>query len=106
MESQASFNRPPTAQRNSAMQWNIASLSRAVAVLCLIAGSAAAGPLVGDPAAMLGWSGNKNFNNPGKIQADVNYAVYAPGQFSLSAALGNPFDPSGGTDYVYAYEIF
>jgi hypothetical protein len=39
------------------------------------------------------------------LKANVEYAVYAPGHFSSSAALGFPADPSGGVDFVYAYQI-
>ncbi len=42
----------------------------------------------------------------GTLAVNVDYAVYAPGQFGTSTELGNPTDPSGGNDYVYAYEIW
>jgi hypothetical protein len=35
--------------------------------------------------------------------ADVDFAVFAPGGFGLS--YGGAADPSGGTEYVYAYQI-
>ena len=41
-----------------------------------------------------------------EINADVEYAVYAPGMFGTSLALGEPTDPSNGEDWVYAYQIF
>lgn len=88
------------------MQWIIANSSRAAFLMILLAAAAIAGPLPTDPAAMVGWKSSQLFNNPGKITATVEYAVYAPGQFSASVALGNPVDPSGGSDWVYAYEIF
>jgi hypothetical protein len=60
-----------------------------------------------DTAAMAGYRGVQPFTSEpagGLIfHASVEFAVYAPGQFQTSAALGNPTDPSGGSDYVYAY---
>jgi len=81
----------------------------ALAGLALLARTAPAGPLATDPAAIAGWTGTASFlgtNGVTTLMADVDYAVYAPGQFSLSNALGDPLDPSSGTQYVYAYEIF
>ncbi|OHB79535.1 MAG: hypothetical protein A2W31_07210 [Planctomycetes bacterium RBG_16_64_10] len=80
-----------------------------------------AGPLPSDPAALAPWQGTQSFlatlvipdipvppiviPDP-TLRADVEFAVYAPGSFSTSAALGNPADPSGGEQYVYAYQVF
>ncbi|HTM56449.1 MAG TPA: hypothetical protein VL175_20625 [Pirellulales bacterium] len=86
------------------MQWNLAGIGRVGFVLVLLAGSALAGPLPTDPNALSLWQGSKVITST-KITATVEYAVYAPGQFSASAALNNPSDPSLGSDYVYAYEI-
>lgn len=86
------------------MQWNLAGIGRVGFVLVLLAGSALAGPLPTDPNALSAWQGSKVITSS-KITATVEYAVYAPGQFSASAALNNPSDPSLGNDYVYAYEI-
>lgn len=86
------------------MQWNLAGVGRVGFVLVLLAGSALAGPLPTDPNALSAWQGSKVITSS-KITATVEYAVYAPGQFSASAALNNPSDPSLGSDYVYAYEI-
>lgn len=55
------------------------------------------------------WRGSVLFSGgvPGWIvNANVEYAVYAPGKFGTSTALGEPDDPSGGADWVYAYQIF
>jgi hypothetical protein len=87
------------------MQWIIANSCRAALLMFLLASAAIAGPLPTDPAAIAGWKGSQLFTTT-KITATVEYAVYAPGQFSASAALGSPVDPSGGSDWVYAYEIF
>ncbi|MEX2113483.1 MAG: PEP-CTERM sorting domain-containing protein [Pirellulales bacterium] len=72
---------------------------------------AIAGPLTTDAAALPSWKGSTPFSgtNAGlthTVDAIVDFAVYAPGNFSLSAALGNPTDISGGTQYIYAYEVF
>ena len=69
----------------------------------LLAASTASGNLLwNDPQAMAGWSGTQEFFNTDgdfTIHATVQYAVYAPGQYA-------GVDPSGGTEYVYAYQVF
>jgi len=75
----------------------------------LFSGSVIAGPLPTDSQAISGWQGSASFlgsNGPNILDANVEFAVYAPGSFSTSSALGFPADPSGGASYVYAYEIF
>jgi len=57
------------------------------------------------------WRGTQPFAAsipvPGfNVMVNVDYAVYAPGAFSTSAALGNPTDPSNGLQYVYAYQLW
>src|SRR5262245_48184350 len=99
------------AKRNSAMHLNLQTFFCAVAVVVLTATTALAGPLFADPAALPGWTGSSGFvgaNGGFKLNANVEFAVYAPGAFGTSAALGFPggADPSGGTQFVYAYEIF
>lgn len=89
-------------------------LISATAILACCVHGAVAGPLPTDPAALPAWQGTENFNNfvvipdvPDIIlDANVDYAVYAPGTFSTSAALGNPTDPSDGAQFVYAYQVF
>ncbi len=83
----------------------------AIVVAMLLASTADAGPLATDAAAIPGWTGSTLFSgtnagNTHTVTAIVDFAVYAPGDFSLSAALGNPTDVSGGTQYIYAYEVF
>lgn len=71
-------------------------------------GTANAALLATDPAAMAAFRGAQPFTavlGPLSFAATVEYAVYAPGTFNGSAVLGAPADPSGGTDYVYAYEM-
>lgn len=81
----------------------------ALALVAVYAGSVRAGLLVGDPNASI--SGTESFSGGNPIFqtliADVDYAVYAPGDFGTSATLGFPAaaDPSGGTEWVYAYQI-
>ncbi len=80
-------------------------------VCILLAPVAMAGPLATDPAAIPGWKGSSPFSGTNAsvtntVNAIVDFAVYAPGQFSTSVALGNPVDVSGGTEYIYAYEMF
>ena len=56
------------------------------------------------------WSGTQAFTatagNGALLNVTVDYAVYAPGKFSTSTTLDNPTDPSGGTQYVYAYQLW
>jgi len=75
----------------------------------LFAPVAAAGMLSADENAYLDWHGSQYYAGShwgmgGQIyfHANVDYAVYAPGQFEISFP-GQ--DPSGGTRFVYAYQI-
>jgi hypothetical protein len=82
-----------------------------VAVICLALTSvpAAAGPLPLDPNAMGGVNQGTSvfplatFGGVLSLSAKVDFAVFAPGKFNLSYP-GQ--DPSGGTQFVYAYEVF
>ncbi len=81
----------------------------AALVIALLANAVHAGPLVGDPAALFsGTQPFSGFNGFKWVKADIDYAVYAPGAFSTSGPLhlNSPPDFSGGTEYIYAYEIF
>jgi len=74
------------------------------AVLVGLGGAADASPLVSDPNAMPVWQGTQRFyatSGVATLQVDIEYAVYAPGNYSLSGT-----DPSGGTKFVYAYQVF
>lgn len=76
-------------------------------VALLLTSPVLAGPLPTDPNALPSWQGSTLFSDSNggfNLVVNVEYAVYAPGQFSASAALGLPADPSGGVDYVYAYQ--
>ena len=82
---------------------------------CLMAQPMYAGVLPTDANSMLRFrQGQDPFNPNGKVFKDamfpgfwvdavVEYAVYAPGQFALSFP---GLDPSNGLEYVYAYQIF
>ena len=71
-------------------------------------GVAQAGPLPLDGNAIAGYHGtsapffSSQFGT--SISASVEYAVYAPGQFNTSFGAGA--DPSAGTQFVYAYQLF
>ena len=90
------------------MQQRIIGLLTLVLALAGLGKSALAGPLSNDPAAMPNWANTQPFDGP-HVHATVDYAVYAPGHFSNSVALGAPGspppDPSLAQDYVYAYQI-
>jgi hypothetical protein len=78
------------------------------AVIVLLASPTFGGPLVDDPGSTL-MSGSQVFNGGFNfLKSRVEYAVFAPGDFGSYAPLGSPaaYDPSGGTEFVYAYEIF
>jgi hypothetical protein len=69
-------------------------------------GGPVVGPLVSDPNAMLAWQGTQGFydvdvGSGATLDVDVEYAVYAPGQYGKSGT-----DPSDGAHYVYAYQVF
>jgi len=77
----------------------------AVLVLSVGTGWARAGLLAGDPNGMGDpWQGTQRFQSSPTpfLVVDVEYCVYAPGQFELSFG----FDPAERGDYVYAYQIF
>jgi hypothetical protein len=84
--------------------------SGALLIVCLLSSSAMGGLLTSDTAAfndgMTLWRGTQNFSQLGLLDANVDYAVYAPGMFHASTALGNPPDPSNGHQYVYAYQVW
>jgi hypothetical protein len=89
------------------MEMNLSRLLPTVLALLLIASPALAGPLPTDTNAIAGWQGSTLFSDSNggfNLVVDIEYAVYAPGQFGSSAALGLPADPSGGADFVYAYQ--
>jgi hypothetical protein len=89
------------------MHFHLKSLCWACCALMLLSATATAGPLPTDPNAYLQGSAlMSNTLGSNVLKSEVEYGVYAPGQFSASVALGNPVDPSGGTAFVYAYEIF
>ena len=92
-----------------------------VAVLCLI-GQASAGILAAaaNDEAIAGWKGTRTMTGPvvgtHYVNALVDFAVFAPGDFQdfLDDPDDNPItinpisysDPSGGTEVVYAFQIF
>lgn len=81
-------------------------LSCAGAVVAL-ATTAFGGALWNDPNALPGYQGIAAFDasmGNSLLYANVEYAVFAPGQYPDDGVLGN--DPSDGTEYVYAYQAF
>ena len=85
----------------------------AVIMSAALTGTATAGPLPTDPNALPGFKGSQTLfsstANGFTMTATVDFAVYAPGAVETSLALGLPgfaMDPSLGTQYVYAYEVF
>ena len=85
------------------MRIAIAICVSAVLVLSVGTGWTQAGPLVGDPNGMAAWQGTQRFQSTPTpfLSLDVDYCVYAPGQFELSFG----FDPGNLGGYVYAYQI-
>jgi hypothetical protein len=66
-----------------------------------------AGDLAGDPDALPGFNGTAYFDASvglNLLYVDLDFAVYAPGQYPDDGVLGN--DPSNGSEYVYAYQAF
>lgn len=77
-------------------------LGLAMSAVLLGGASAQAGLLSANSAgALAGFSGSQLFDDNFfgfTVSANVDYAVFAPGDFPFA-------DPSGGTEYVYAYQI-
>lgn len=72
----------------------------AAAAIALGCGGALAGPLSGNLNAMEGWTGTAVLDDYDGLQAEVDYAVFAPGDFSYAG-----YTPTPG-EYVYAYQVF
>ena len=75
--------------------------------LAVVVNTAAAGVLAVDGNALPAFRGTKGFDitlATWVLISEVDYAVYAPGQFEASFGVGS--DPSAGTHYVYAYQLF
>lgn len=80
-----------------------------LAAVLLLSDPAGAGTLRVDVNAMPDWHGSELFQSEFGLPAfeflaEVDYAVYAPSKFEDTFGPGS--DPSGGQDYVYAYQIF
>jgi hypothetical protein len=77
-----------------------------VLVVLVAASTAPAGVLNTSPFAMSGFTGTQSFSGAvviWTVNASVDYAVFAPGQFDLEFGAGS--DPSAGAHYVYAYQL-
>lgn len=82
-----------------------------VVVLLLAATANAVTVLPADANAMGPWQGSVHvFGQLASfaVEADVDFAVYAPspGASNFDATFGLGADPTGGTEYVYAYQVF
>jgi hypothetical protein len=89
---------------------SIGSFVIAALLVGAVGQAARAGVLPTDPAALPFSQGSvvingQDFSAKNTFKALVEYAVYDIGDFSTSAALGFPVDPSGGTQYIYAYQL-
>jgi PEP-CTERM motif len=86
------------------------SLAAALILLLATSASVKGGPLLVDANAMPGFQGFQDYLAviPATVSGRVEYAVYAPGMFDLS--YPNPAmpgaDPSNGTEWVYAYQVY
>ena len=83
-------------------------LSCAAAIVLAVSGAAPGGTLATDGNAIM--QGTETFSASipgfpefGSVEADVEYAVYSPGSFNSSFSGA---DPSGDSEYVYAYQMF
>ena len=87
--------------------WRTAVIAAALGGFLAIFGSpACAGLIATDSHGMPGWKGTVLFTDSVThyLYLNVDYCVYAPGQFDLSS-FGSSADPSNGARYVYAYQI-
>lgn len=78
------------------------------AAVLLMVGNLALADLTDDGNGMPAWQGTLYMSGPmpGLLEVlavEVDYSVYAPGFFGLSFP---GLDPTGGADYIYAYQIF
>jgi hypothetical protein len=81
---------------------NFKSVVIFISVLVCVCANALPVPLLGDPAAIPGWTNTTQFNltnGTSILNVTVEYAVFAAGSYT-----GN--DISGGNDFIYAYQIF
>jgi hypothetical protein len=93
-------------------------MKSATLTFCTVIGLAAAvaqadwitRPLQGHASALI--SGTTSFTGAstvGLLDVDVDWAVFAPGEFSLAGGVFSPFPGFGApsaTDYIYAYQIY
>ncbi len=87
--------------RNVRLMQGLAVVVASVAILAL-AGSVQAGLIAGGVDAMPGYFGERTFEYSAAeytLDATVDFAVYATDQYPGT-------DPSAGSDYVYAYQVF
>jgi hypothetical protein len=75
-----------------------------VLVAALSASTAVAGPLGSDPNGIPEYTGSVSFNADDTLLVDLDYAVYAPGDYPDDGVNGQ--DPSDGAEYVYAYQAY
>jgi hypothetical protein len=79
-------------------------LAAAAAMLC--GTKAYSAILATDANAVAGFHGTQDFSSANlglTMKGEVDYAVYAPGQFKLTFGAGS--DPSNDKSYVYAYQL-
>lgn len=84
-------------------------MSRGGVAVCLVAllslsRCSLAGPLANDPAALAQFRGTAHFNANNVLKVDLDYAVFPPGTYPNDNSSGH--DPSGGIEYVYAFQAF
>ena len=84
-------------------------MSRGGVAVCFVAfwsltRCALAGPLASDTLALTEFRGTAHFNANNVLKVDLDYAVFPPGAYPHNNSSGQ--DPSGGSEYVYAFQIF
>ena len=93
-------------RNNRRLFWNLLLVAFFAALA--LPGPVRGGLLSDDTNAMTGWRASVPFSDfyypAHTLNGSLDYAVYAPGS-SFNNSFGAGADPSGGANYVYAYQI-
>jgi len=78
-----------------------------IVIALATAGQASATTLATTAEALGSWQGSQNYSVPGALNATVEYAVFAPGDFDnfLSVENNIDFTDPAPTEFIYAYQF-
>jgi len=83
------------------------NLALGIVIALATAGQASATTLATTAEALGSWQGSQNYSVPGTLDATVEYAVFAPGDFDnfLSVENNINFSDPAPTEFIYAYQF-